>query len=56
MYIMYIQMVKSAYLEKSTEKEENLGKKVCKQIYRLRAIETTSTNIDTKLGCFEKRE
>lgn len=41
--------------KKSREKKDNL-EKVGKQIYKLRAVETISTNIDTKLGCFGKRE
>ena len=41
--------------KKSREKEDNLEKRY-KQVYRLRATETTRTNTDTKLGCFGKRE
>jgi len=41
--------------KKSREKEDNL-EEGCKQIHKLRATETTSTNTDTKLGCFGKRE
>lgn len=41
--------------KKTRKKEDNL-EEVCKQIYKLRAVETTSTNTDTKLGCFGKRE
>ena len=48
-------MVRSAHLKKPREKRDNL-EEVCKQIYKLRAVEATSTNIDTKLGCFGKRE
>lgn len=46
--------MKSAHLKKSREKEDNL-EKVCKQIYKLRAVETASTNIDTKLGLWKER-
>lgn len=41
--------------KKSREKEDNL-EKVCRQIRKLRAVETTSTNTDTELGGFGKRK
>lgn len=41
---------------KKPRKKEDSLEEVCKQIYKLRAVETTRTNTDTKLGCFGKRE